>query len=249
MYSLIATFVKGLRPLNVAYKVIIVTAKKHIQPGRSVLYPRYMFSKRDQESGESVADYVAVLRKLAGSCGFGENKVPLCEMLSDQLVFGIADGVVQQCLLAEKELTFEAAYELAVTVESCACRGAGLPSEDSDVGLASGGGGLQQGGGSRRRRPPFRRHSSGGESGDKQPAVEDRRWSSVSEPPMDPDVTNFGQATMTTVTTREKKMLSLPTLPTISLSTQLRARRKAPDNDNAMQDAVRIGNIEWPQPL
>ncbi|XP_075733118.1 whirlin-like [Rhipicephalus microplus] len=69
-----------------------------------------------------------------------------------------------------------------------ACRGAGLPSEDSDVGLASGGGGLQQGGGSRRRRPPFRRHSSGGESGDKQPAVEDRRWSSVSEPPMDPDV-------------------------------------------------------------
>ncbi|KAH9379100.1 hypothetical protein HPB48_017817 [Haemaphysalis longicornis] len=41
-------------------------------------------------------------------------------MLRDRLVFGIADGVVQQRLLGEKKLTFEAAYGLDVTVEATA---------------------------------------------------------------------------------------------------------------------------------
>lgn len=41
-------------------------------------------------------------------------------MLCDSLVFGIADGVVRQLLLAEKSLTFEAAYDLDVMAEVAA---------------------------------------------------------------------------------------------------------------------------------
>lgn len=79
-----------------------------------------MFSKRDQDSGKSVIEYVAVLRRLPGNCAFGEDKFPLVEMLRNLLVFGIGDGVVHQRLVAEKELTFQAAYELAVTAETTA---------------------------------------------------------------------------------------------------------------------------------
>ncbi|XP_040073420.1 uncharacterized protein LOC120845928 [Ixodes scapularis] len=42
-------------------------------------------------------------------------KLPLSIMLRDRLVFVLADGVFQQRLLAEKSLTFEAAYDLAVS--------------------------------------------------------------------------------------------------------------------------------------
>lgn len=119
-YSLISTLVKPLRPPNVEYQVLIDTVQNHIQPKPSELYSRYVFSKRDQEFGESVADYVTALRRLAGNCGFGGDKFPLTEMLRDRLVFGIADGVAQQRLLAEKKLTFEAAYDLAVTAETTA---------------------------------------------------------------------------------------------------------------------------------
>ncbi|XP_042150249.1 uncharacterized protein LOC121838218 [Ixodes scapularis] len=119
-YSLISTFVKPLRPPNVEYQVLIDTVQNHIQPKPSELYSRYVFSKRDQEFGESVADYVTALRRLAGNCGFGGDKFPLTKMLRDRLVFGIADGVAQQRLLAEKKLTFKAAYDLAVTAETTA---------------------------------------------------------------------------------------------------------------------------------
>ncbi|KAM7291846.1 hypothetical protein ISCGN_028417 [Ixodes scapularis] len=119
-YSLISTLVKPLRPPNVEYQVLIDAVQNHIQRKPSELYSRYVFSKRDQEFGESVADYVTALRRLAGNCGFGGDKFPLIEMLRDRLVFGIADGVAQQRPLAEKKLTFEAAYDLAVTAETTA---------------------------------------------------------------------------------------------------------------------------------
>lgn len=41
-------------------------------------------------------------------------------MLRDRLVFGISDSIVQQRLLAEKNLTFATAYDLAVAAESAA---------------------------------------------------------------------------------------------------------------------------------
>ncbi|XP_049511265.1 uncharacterized protein K02A2.6-like [Dermacentor silvarum] len=117
-YSLIATLVKPSRPPNVDYQVIVDAVKKHANPKPSELYARYVFSKRDQQEGEGVADYVTALRKLSDNCGFGGTKFPLEEMLCDRLVFGISDNVVQQRLLAEKNLTFETAYELAITAEA-----------------------------------------------------------------------------------------------------------------------------------
>ncbi|KAL3209698.1 hypothetical protein MRX96_037858 [Rhipicephalus microplus] len=119
-YSLIATLIKTLRPPNADYQSIVEAVKNHINPKPSKLCARYVFSKRDQHDGETVADYVTALRKLAENCGYNDKQLPLDIMLRDRLVFGISDSIVKQHLLAEKNLAFAMAYDLAITAESAA---------------------------------------------------------------------------------------------------------------------------------
>ncbi|KAG0423071.1 hypothetical protein HPB47_001139 [Ixodes persulcatus] len=92
-YSLIVTLVKPTSPTAPDYITIVTAVKAHLHPRPSELYARFLFYKRDQHAGETVADYVTALRKLAEDC-------------------------VQQRLLAERNLTFDVAYDLAVTAEA-----------------------------------------------------------------------------------------------------------------------------------
>ena len=62
------------------------------------------FHQRQQQPVESVAIYVAELRKLAVPCRFGES---LNEASSDQLICGLCDEAYQKCLLSERELTLD----------------------------------------------------------------------------------------------------------------------------------------------
>ena len=60
--------------------------------------------------GESVATYVAELRRLAEFCNYGDS---LKKMLRDRLVVGVNHERIQERLLAEKDLTFERALDIA----------------------------------------------------------------------------------------------------------------------------------------
>ena len=75
----------------------------------------FQFNGRVQKEGETIADFVAALRKLAESCQFGN---VLEEMLRDRIVCGIRDNAVQRRLLAEPKLTFAKAFETVQAVES-----------------------------------------------------------------------------------------------------------------------------------
>nr|CAD7440410.1 unnamed protein product [Timema bartmani] len=57
-------------------------------------------SKRDQQPGKSIVEYVAVLREMANCCNFGTftNR-----MLRDSLVQGVEDGTVQREMLSKNE--------------------------------------------------------------------------------------------------------------------------------------------------
>ena len=61
---------------------------------------------------ETIASYVAELRALWQTCGFGDS---LEDMLRDRLVCGVNDDRIQRRLLLEKEprLDFKRALELA----------------------------------------------------------------------------------------------------------------------------------------
>ncbi|XP_075535002.1 uncharacterized protein LOC142570505 [Dermacentor variabilis] len=119
-YGLIVTLVKPARPTPATYEEIKKAVRKHLHPRPSKLYERFFFYKRNQAAEESVADYVTALRKLAEDCGFGDEQLPLDIMMRDCFVCGLQNEAVQQRLLAEHDLTFKVAYDMATTEEATA---------------------------------------------------------------------------------------------------------------------------------
>ena len=63
--------------------------KAHLSPQPLVIGERYRFYQRDQRSGESIAMYVADLRRLARTCQF---EAHLQEALRDRFVCGLRSG-------------------------------------------------------------------------------------------------------------------------------------------------------------
>ena len=84
-------------------------------PKPSVIVQRYKFNTRSRAEGESVATYVAALRDIAQHC---EYKDPLQDMLRDRLVCGLKHRGMTNRLLAEKDLMYDKALELAQAMES-----------------------------------------------------------------------------------------------------------------------------------
>ena len=76
---------------------------------------RYEFNTRRQGEAESIATYVAELRKIAEFCEYGP---VLNDMLRDRLVCGTSNRIIQRRLLQESALTFEKALEVALSTEA-----------------------------------------------------------------------------------------------------------------------------------
>ena len=90
--------------------------RSHFQPKRNVIAERFRFHGRNQMIGESVAQFVAELRRLTARCEFGEY---LTEALRDRLVCGLRSEPAQRKLPGEGgALTLQRAIELAQTMES-----------------------------------------------------------------------------------------------------------------------------------
>lgn len=75
-----------------------------------------MFHRCQQNSGETIAEFVAKLTLLAEYCEFGDSLEQLC----DKLVVGVLDLAIQQHLLEEKYLDFKAAMDIDLTMERTA---------------------------------------------------------------------------------------------------------------------------------
>ena len=75
---------------------------------------RFKFHSRFRKQGESVSTFVAELRSLSEYCNFGDT---LEVMIRDRLVCGINDDSIQRRLLAEQDLTYKKAVELAQSLE------------------------------------------------------------------------------------------------------------------------------------
>jgi len=93
--------------------VEIITA--HYNPKPSFIVQRFKFYNRTRATGETIAAFVASLQKIAEHC---EYKDTLKDMLRDRLVCGVNHEGIQRKLLAEKNLTYEKALEIALTMET-----------------------------------------------------------------------------------------------------------------------------------
>ena len=90
--------------------------KDHFKPKVIQIYERHKFHSRSQKAGETIAEYVAGLKNLAQTCGFGDN---LNESLRDRFVTGLSsDTETQRVLLTEADLTVKRAVDIASAMEA-----------------------------------------------------------------------------------------------------------------------------------
>ena len=90
-------------------------AATHFNPKPSPIVKQFEFNSRCQKEGESIAVFVAELRKIAEHCEFGP---VLSDMLRDRLVCGTRVKTIQRRFLVEPALTFEKAPDTALAAEA-----------------------------------------------------------------------------------------------------------------------------------
>ena len=89
--------------------------QEHYQPQVVEIAERYKFFQRAQREGETVAEYLADLKKIARNAKFGDY---LDTALRDQLVCGLHDSRCQKELLCMTSLTLEMAVQHARAFEA-----------------------------------------------------------------------------------------------------------------------------------
>ncbi|XP_038590459.1 uncharacterized protein K02A2.6-like [Micropterus salmoides] len=114
-YSLMRNLVSPAKPGDKTFDDLVQLLKNHFNPKPSEIVQRFKFNSRNRKLGETVMEYVALLRKLAQDCNYGDK---LSEMLRDRLVCGIGDDRIQQRLLSQPDLTFDKALKLAQAIET-----------------------------------------------------------------------------------------------------------------------------------
>ena len=113
-YQLMRNLTAPEKPTEKTFDQLVKLVKEHYHPAPSVILQRFKFGSRKQKPGESIATFVSELRRLSEHCNYGQ---ALDEMLRDRVVCGIANARLQQCLLAEPDLTLKKAVELAQAQE------------------------------------------------------------------------------------------------------------------------------------
>ena len=86
-YGLLCNLLVPASPKDKSFKEIVDTLKAHLEePKPLVIAEKFHFHRRNQNSGESVAMYVAELQQLPTHCAF---EAYLEEALRDRLVCGL----------------------------------------------------------------------------------------------------------------------------------------------------------------
>ena len=114
-YELLHSLLAPTAPASKKFDELVTVLENHLNPRPLVIAERFKFHNRNQRESESVAQYMAALRKLTEHCEFRDY---LEEALRDRLVCGLRSEVVQRRLLSEKDLKLQGAYDIAVAMET-----------------------------------------------------------------------------------------------------------------------------------
>ena len=130
-YKLLQNLLAPDKPSDKDYDQLCKALKDHLAPKPLIIAERYRFHKRDQRSGETTAQYIAELRRLARNCDFGGH---LADALRDRFVSGVTNHTICKSLLSEDGLTLAKAEKMATAMETAAKDAAELtPSNRQDV--------------------------------------------------------------------------------------------------------------------
>ena len=116
-YVTLKSLLAPTKPADKKFEEIVSVLTKYYSPPPSEVVQSYRFFSRVRQPGETVAAFVAALRRLAKDCNFGDS---MSRILRDKIVFSIGDDTIQKKLLDETKLTYERAVELAESAEAAA---------------------------------------------------------------------------------------------------------------------------------
>ena len=114
-FKLLANLVAPKSSGEVEYAEIHKVLKEHYKPKPIKIAEQFRFYKRNQLTTESLAEYLAELRRLATTCEFGAF---LNEALCDKFVCRLSNSAMQRKLLSEPNLHLSKACELAQGIEA-----------------------------------------------------------------------------------------------------------------------------------
>ena len=97
-YKLFRGLTQPQKPGDKTYAQLIQLMKLHQNPEPNQIAERFKFNSRNRMPGESIAKYMAELRRLTEHCNYGDS---LNDMLRDRLVCGVMHERTQQKLLSE----------------------------------------------------------------------------------------------------------------------------------------------------
>ena len=115
VYGLAKNLLSPKDPADCTYDEIKTALRTHFKPKVILIYERFKFHSRSQKPSESVSDFIAALKELAHTCEFGAT---LNDMLRGRFVTGLSNAKTQHTLLAEADLTFARAVEIATAREA-----------------------------------------------------------------------------------------------------------------------------------
>ena len=116
-YTLLRNIIAPDKPTSKEYGALVEALRAHLDLKPIVIAEHFKFHQRNQREGESVAQYIAELRKLSTHCEFQDH---LDQAIRDRLVCGLSSEAIQKRLLSEKNLTLAAAQEIALGMEAAA---------------------------------------------------------------------------------------------------------------------------------
>ncbi|KAJ8375443.1 hypothetical protein SKAU_G00060230 [Synaphobranchus kaupii] len=116
-YGLLRSLIAPEKPGGKSYDQTVEVLRAHFSPKPIVIAERFRFHKRHQAEGETIAQYIADLKKLSEHCEFGAY---LQDALRDRFVCGLISESIQKRLLTETALTYHKAVEMAISMDTVA---------------------------------------------------------------------------------------------------------------------------------
>ena len=114
-YDTLRSLLAPKLPRDESFEDLMSLLVRHFDPKPLVIAERFRFYRRAQKNDESVANFVADLRRLSIKCEFGDF---LDQAVRDRFVCGVRSEAIQKRLLAEAGLTSARAREIAEGMET-----------------------------------------------------------------------------------------------------------------------------------
>ena len=92
-YGLLKNLMAPSKPSTKPFSDLVKTLGDHLDPQPTEMGERFRFGRHLQNEGESIASFVAELRRLSLHCGYREN---LSTALRDQFVLGLHSEATQK---------------------------------------------------------------------------------------------------------------------------------------------------------